>query len=134
MITNLYAKYLLADRLNKVAEKAGVTVHYIRVYDAPSTEVFLQVGHPEGWGNESNERAAIALLDAMSELQLERNDGLIYLTGVSNGLKFKFYTGEGSCQLVQVGTRTLPAEPAKPEREEPIYEKRCIDELAAVAP
>ena len=132
MITNLYAKYLLADRLNNVAEKAGVTVHYIRVDDAPSTEVFLQVGHPKGWGNESNERAAIALLDTLPELQLERSDGLIYLSGMSLGVTFKFYAGEGSCELVQVGTRTLPAEPAKPEREEPVFEKRCIDELAAV--
>jgi len=136
MITNLYAKYLLVDRLNKVAEAAGVKIYSTKIHngDRYAKDIAIQASaydRREGEGDNSAERAAIRLLDAMPELALERSDGLIRLTGTaSNGLTFSFYTGTGSCERVQVGTRTVPAEPAKPEREEPIFEVRCIDPLA----
>ncbi|WP_104128035.1 hypothetical protein [Cryobacterium sp. Y57] len=139
MITNLYSKYLLADRLNKVAEAAGLKIYKTAIYNGDKYNADIQIqlsAYDRRNGEVSNgaERAAIRLLDTMPELALERDDGLIHLTGIaSNGLTFSFYTGSGSCELVQVGTRTLPAEDAKPEREEPIFEKRCIDELAAVS-
>jgi len=136
MIDNLYAKYLLADRLNKVADAAGVKIYHTKIYngDKYNRDIEIQAGaydRREGEGENSAERAAIRLLDAMPELELVRNEGLIHLTGAArNGLRFSFYTGTGSCERVQVGTRTIPAEPAKPEREEPIYEVRCVDPLS----
>lgn len=137
MIENLYAKYILADRLNKIAETAGVAVHHVKVSnrDRFAGDVHLQVGMPLKFGAESNEDAAVRLLDAMPELSLRRRDGLIYLDGTTNtGLTFQFYAGQGVCERVQVGTRTIPAEPervipAQPEREEPIYEILCADPL-----
>ncbi|WP_120338097.1 hypothetical protein [Cryobacterium soli] len=137
-VTNLYAKYLQADRMNKIAEAAGVRVDYARLDngDSINSDVTLQcsilnVGFSaEG---EANEEAAERLMLASPSLIMERKNGLIYLTGItSQGITYKFYTGGGVCERVQVGTRILPAEPAKPAREEPIFEVRCIDPLNAL--
>ena len=139
MITNLYAKYLLADRLNKVAEAAGVEVYTTTFHNGGKYDEDVQVQimssgkRRDGESENVAERNAIRLLDAKPDLSLVRSSGLIHLTGMEpNGLSYSFYTGTGSCERVQVGTRTLPAEAAKPEREEPIYEVRCIDDLAGL--
>ena len=135
MIKDLYAKYLLADRLNKIFEAADVRADFIKLdnHGYLAYDVHIQAsssGRREGEGDNDAERTAVRLLDAMPDLTIERNDGLIYLTGTANnGLTYRLYTGTGSCERVQVGTRTVPAEPAKPEREEPIYEVRCVDPL-----
>lgn len=132
-IKNLYAKYLLADRLNKVTEAAGVEIYITTIYngDKCRADVQVQVSAPSWRDGESDngaERAAIRLLDAMPSLELVRSSGLIFLMGAAeNGLTYSFYTGTGSCERVQVGTRTVPA---SPEHEEPIFEVRCIDDLA----
>jgi hypothetical protein len=137
-ITNLYAKYLLADRLNKIAKDAGVSVDSMRLDDGSKydPDVHLQCSahdRRDGEGGNDAERAAIRLLDTLPSLNLERSDGLIYLRGTTTtGLTYRFYTGAGSCELVQVGTRIVRAEEAKPEREEPVYEVRCIDDLAGL--
>ena len=135
-ITNLHAKYLLADRLNKIARDAGVEVFTIDISDRDDYSVHIQVSadyRRKGESKNDAERAAIRLLDTAPELALVRKSGLIYLTGkTETGLAYRFYTGAGACELVQVGTRIIPAEDAKPEREEPIFEKRCIDDLAGL--
>lgn len=41
---------------------------------------------------------------------------------------------EKTCKKVKVGTKKLPAEPAKPEREEDVYEWKCQSLLAAAEP
>ncbi|MCU1408504.1 MAG: hypothetical protein JWM23_584 [Microbacteriaceae bacterium] len=136
MIDNLYAKYLLADRLNKIAEAAGVKIYKTAIHNGDKFNRDIQIqahayDRHDGEGENAAERAAIRLLSVMPELSIERRDGLIDLVGTDrNGLTFSFYTGTGSCEKVQVGTRIVPAEPAKPEREEPIFEVRCIDPLA----
>lgn len=135
MIENLYAKYLLADRLNKLAGKAGVDVDFLELDNGGryGYDVKLQVGaydRREGESDNVAERGAIRLLDAMPELALERSSGLILLTGTAKtGLTYRFYTGSSPCEMVQVGTRIVPAQLATPERTEPIFEKRCIDDL-----
>lgn len=146
MTTHLYAKYLLVDRLSKIAEAAGLTVDYIKIGDKNSyaADVHLQVSFPyryvsgEKYGQRA-EDATVALLDAMPELRLERNDGLIHLKGETRqGFEFEFYTGNGTCELVQVGTRTVPAQrripavKAQPAYEEPVFERRCPDPLNAL--
>jgi hypothetical protein len=139
-ITNLYAKYLLADRLNKIAKDAGITVNAVEFHNGDQwgdadleINAYGVIKRFDGEGSNHAEIVAIRLMDAMPELALERKSGLIFLNGkTKTGLTFRFYTGSGSCELVQVGTRTLPAEDAKPEREEPIFEKRCVDDLAGL--
>lgn len=129
MIKNLYKRYLLVDRLNKIADKAGVSVHKAEIA-AISTDVHFQVGMPGLHTPASNEEAAVRLLDAMPDLKIVRSDGLITLTGTTGTLMFQFYCGRGVCDRVLVGTRTVPA---TPEHEEPVYEIRCSDPLAAMA-
>ena len=132
MIENLYAKYLLADRLNKIAEKAGVHVDYATVRNGESGiyqfDIQLQCSMAGKYGAEANELAAVMLLDALPALNLVRSSGLIYLNGVAeNGLTFSFYTGTGVCERVQVGTRHVEAMEAY---DEPVYKTICADPLS----
>lgn len=134
MIQNLYAKYLLADRLNKIAESAGLRIYETTIGHGDSEHsyaVSVQLSLASDRSPEGNERAAVFLLLAMPELTLKRRDGLIYLHGTTDGgLTFRFYTGTGVCERIQVGTRIVPAQPAQPEREEPIFEVVCADALS----
>ena len=131
MTTNLYAKYLLADRIQKAAEKCGTTIATFNIRDSTGSynqdlTVFLDSFHR----GEGEEREIIAdkMLTALPFLTLARSEGSIDLQGTTaQGLTVCIYAGDGVCERVQVGTRTVPASEA---REEPIYEVRCIDSLA----
>ena len=132
MIENLYAKYLLADRLNKIAEKAGVRVAHATIENGRGSsnhfDIQFQCGMIGKYGPESNELAAVMLLDVLPALKLVRSNGLIYLNGVAeNGLTFSFYTGTGVCERVQVGTRHVEAMEAY---DEPVYKTICADSLS----
>lgn len=143
MIQNLYAKYLLADRLNKLCDRAGVEVDVLSIDDTAGYNVHMQASLP--WdGTDHRERcelAAVKLLETCDavglEVNLKRSDGLIYILGTERGLSFRLYTGTGVCERVQVGTRTvkrhdpdlLAAVPLV-DVEEPIFETRCVDPLA----
>lgn len=131
MLDNLYAKYLLADRLNKIAEKAGIRVHHATVGNGEgstySFDIQFQCGMIGKYGAEANELTAVMLLDALPALKLVRSNGLIYVNGVAeNGLTFSFYTGTGVCERVQVGTRHVEAMEAY---DEPVYKTICADVL-----
>jgi hypothetical protein len=134
-VEKLYAKYLLADRLNKLVDAAGLVVDMCQLGNSDkygwTYDVHIQVGNPQHRESQGAEDAAARLLDAMPSLTLKRSSGLIYLTGTTyQGLTYRLYTGAGVCEMVQVGTRTVPA---VPEREEPIYERRCPDPLNELA-
>jgi hypothetical protein len=133
MIDNMYAKYLLADRLNGVAGGLGLAVEHIEVgngYGSYTFDVDIQCGIRRDYTPEASERAAVMLMEAMPELQLRRSSGLIYLSGTTSlGFTYRFYTGTGMCERVQVGTRTVKAQPAIEAYEEPIWEVMCPDPL-----
>ena len=138
MTTNLYAKYLLADRIQKAAEKCGTSVATFNIRDSrggysQDLTVFLDSFHRgDGKGREV---IADKMLTALPFLTLARSEGSIDLKGTTNqGLTVCIYAGDGICERVQVGTRKIAATeaftvPASEEREEPIYEVRCIDSL-----
>jgi hypothetical protein len=134
-VEKLYAKYLLADQLNKLVDAAGLVVDLCQLGNSDKYgfgwDVHIQVSNPKVGEPQGNEDAAARLLDAMPSLALKRSSGLIYLTGSTYlGLKYRLYTGAGVCELAQVGTRIVPA---IPEREEPIFERRCPDPLNELA-
>jgi hypothetical protein len=133
-LEKLYAKYLLADHLNKLVDAASLRVDLCQLGNSDKYggwDVHIQVSNPKDREPKGSEDAAARLLDAMPSLALKRSSGLIYLTGTTYlGLKYRLYTGAGVCEMVQVGTRTVPA---TPEREEPIYERRCPDPLNELA-
>lgn len=132
MITNLRAKCALAERLNKLADKAGVKVDSIKLDNRYTLggafwpDVHLKISDKESRSNEANERAAALILDNTAAVTIVRSEGLIYLRGESDGLTYQFYAGSGVCERVQVGERVIPAQP---ERVEPIFEVRCPDPL-----
>ena len=140
MIDNLYAKYLLMDRIQKAAERAGTKVYKFDIREGHDRyrndeyvgygadidimlDVFFTSHTPE-----SREEMVSRFLDELP-LTMHREQGRISLAGVLNGFKVEVTCGTGVCEKVQVGTRIVPAEPAKPEREEPIFEVRCVDPL-----
>lgn len=128
----LYLLYLTADRMQKIADEAGVSVDVIHLNGYPK-DVSFQCSDRTDRSNEGNEKAAIALMDAMPELALRRTSGLIYLESVTNlGVSFQLYCGSGVCERVQVGERLVPAVAAQPERMEPVFEIVCTDPLVAV--
>jgi len=139
MIENLYARYLVADHLSKLADTAGVTIDVLSIKDiGDSHDIHVQVSahnRKEGEVENAADRAAERLLVADPTLTLIRSDGLVFLKGTSHGgIRFRFYSGSGACERVQVGTKIIPAEPervipAQPEREEPIFEVRCPDPI-----
>lgn len=133
MIENLYAKYLLADRLAKIAESVGVRIHHIKFDNGSKSferDVAIQCGLKDDFSPEGNEKAAELILEAMPGTHPRRDGGLVYVEGVTYlGLMFHFYVGQGVCERVQVGTRIVPAVPAQPEHEVPVFEVICSDPL-----
>lgn len=149
MIDNLYAKYLLADRLQKVAQDAGVRVDIVALHNRTASgiykDVHLQCSLADRYGPQASEDAAVRLLDAAPDsllLSLDRSDGLIYLRGTTDaGLTFQFYTGTGVCEMVQTGTRTVRKPDPKAlasvplvDVEEPVFERRCPDPVTEAVP
>lgn len=56
----------------------------------------------------------------------EASSGLMYFYSTFGPFRLKMYTGqENVCTMRQVGTKVVPAIPAQPEREVPIYEWDC---------
>ena len=94
MIHNLYAKYLLADRLNKMAADAGLDVAFIEIDDRDGgfrRDVHLQITQ------RANPDTTRRLLDRMPDLDVRLSEQLLHLEGVSrNGLTFDFYLGHVS--------------------------------------
>lgn len=77
---------------------------------------------------ENNEAVAAALIHTLPNVRLEREAGKIDLSGVTaTGITFHLWCGDSVCERVLTGYRTVPAQP---ERQEPVYEVRCVDPLA----
>lgn len=138
-MTNLYTKYLLADRLVKITDRAGGYAYCIEI-KPDAVNLFVEM--PGGYSNQGNEDIAVALLDVCDEVGLPvdliRENGLIFIRGaMPNGLRFEFFTGSGVCEIVQVGTRVekqpdpeyIAAAPVI-DVEVPVFERRCPDPLA----
>lgn len=149
MITNLYAKYLLADRLQKLVERVNGQVDSISLSNGNryTSDVHLQVSSRDGYSNLDNENITVALLDVAAEVglpvTLDRTSGLIRLRGEVNDLTFDLYTGTGVCEMVQTGTRV--EQHADPDLlaaaiasvplvdvEVPVFERRCPEPTAEV--
>ena len=56
----------------------------------------------------------------------EASGGLMYFHSTFGPFKLKMYTGQETvCTCRLVGTKIIPAQPAEPEREVPVYEWDC---------
>lgn len=144
---SLYQVYLVADMIQKAIAKSGgrntsialdmrtgtpeEKLQFMRFWDANvCTHVREDSATPEG-----REELVAKLLEAIPRAQLKRKDGEMTIYGkAANGVSFYLWMGEGVCERVQVGTRTV----MKPdptidvpmvEVEEPIFEVRCIDPI-----
>lgn len=141
---SLYQAYLAAERLMKAAQKIDARIAGLELrpgeahYPTSNPTLFWNYPvhawlYPEGPDTpERREEVAAAMLAALPEAHLHRENGRIYLHGTLGfaGTPFLLSAGEGVCERVQVGTRIVPAQP---EREEPIFEVRCgSDPLAAL--
>ena len=144
---SLYQVYLVADMIQKAITKSGgrhTSIGLDMVIGTPEeklqgmqfwnanvcTHVREDTDTPEG-----REELVVRLLEAIPRAQLKRKDGEMTIYGkATNGVSFYLWMGEGVCERVQVGTRTV----MKPdptidvpmvEVEEPIFEVRCIDPI-----
>ena len=144
---SLYQVYLVADMIQKAITKSGgrhtsidldmrtgspeEKLQFMAFWDANvCTHVHEDSATPEG-----REELVAKLLEAIPRAQLKRKDGKMTIYGkATNGVSFYLWMGEGVCERVQVGTRTV----MKPdptidvpmvEVEEPIFEVRCIDPI-----
>ena len=144
---SLYQVYLVADMIQKAIATNGAghgsinldmrtgtpeeELQFMAFWDANvCTHVREDTGTPEG-----REELVAKLLEAIPRAQLKRKDGEMTIYGkAANGVSFHLWMGEGVCERVQVGTRTV----MKPdptidvpmvEVEEPIFEVRCIDPI-----
>ena len=144
---SLYQVYLVADMIQKAITKSGgrhtsidldidcntpeEKLQGMGFWDANvCTHVREDTDTPEG-----REELVAKLLEAIPRAQLKRKDGKMTIYGkAANGVSFYLWMGEGVCERVQVGTRTV----MKPdptidvpmvEVEEPIFEVRCIDPI-----
>lgn len=158
---NNYRKYLLLDWLWKKLETAGVETRNIdvRLGSAQATAVELKLDGEEyawpspasssafdvsltlipDWGLSDRAQAAEdnanLLVEAIPGSRVWRDGGYITIWGDAPGAlggRWSIYLGEGVCERVVVGTRTVmkPAPDAPMiEVEEPIYEVRCVDPI-----
>lgn len=95
MIENLYRKYLLADRMNKIAKAAGVELHTITLDNA--TDVYRDVSALAHRYGETPEETAARILRVAPHLEVRMSDALLYLGGETRqGLRFEFYFGSVS--------------------------------------
>lgn len=151
-----YQLYLAADRMRKRLLEIGIPEgdHYLslNLYGVYAGELEQR----EWWSTtnlagmpttsdwrlsteekqlDSEKRAADWLERWGADSRLLRHNGLIYIMGQWDDISWKLSFGQGVCEKVQVGTRTVPAQPAQPARdayEEPIYEVICSDPLLAL--
>jgi hypothetical protein len=140
---------------NTLANVAGGLIHRVQLlgYDCTSIElnfedspqsiatrewfmahhIYIRMVTKEGEGfwtmtPEKREKFAEEWGAFFQDDRISRIEGNLHIQGVQDGLTFSIYLGEGLCEKVQVGTRTVmrPA-PDAPlvEVEEPIYEYKC---------
>lgn len=91
-----------------------------------------------GFGAEWVETTANTILEEVSGARVFRENGLVYLYGVTPGhpeVRWQMSLGTGVCERVLVGTRTeMKPDPnivvPLVEVEVPVYEVRCVDPLA----
>lgn len=145
MIENAYAKFLLADRIQKAALRAGTTVvsltfrngfGEVRAHSTHDVAVMLDTIYSRHDGD-SREEVVDRFLTELPFLSIQRTNGEIYLYGMDhNGLRVGASCGTGACERVQVGTKTVKQ--PDPEAlalvpmvdvEVPIFEVRCVDPL-----
>lgn len=138
MNASLYQVYLVADRLSKLITEAGGSHGGIEL----RTESFpgpAYIHHHISmwlWGDAEDRETLVAdLLTRIPGATLTRDDGRMTLRGEwSNGITWYLGGGEGVCERVQVGTRTvLKPDPDAPlvEVVEPVFEVRCVDPLVS---
>ena len=139
---NLYQKYLAATQVEQRLEKIGLTPLYVMLSDDGVT---ASIDYYDVNGNylfdKDREAKVNAFLEAFPDVTVERVSEYGYTpemkarwtTGA--GVQVEVNFGSGTCERVQVGTKTV--EQYDPEAlaaipkvtvEEPVYEYRCSDD------
>lgn len=144
---SLYQVYLVADVISKAINTNGASHTGISLQARPNTpedklesmyyfetNISIHV-HADGDTPEDREELAAKLLDAIPHARLKREGGEMTIYGkATNGVSFYLWMGQGVCERVQVGTRTVmkpdpTVEVPMVQVEEPIYEVRCLDPI-----
>lgn len=160
MTISMYMAYLVAEELRRkllaldVRPRFAIKINLERPRREPDTlyDIASYESHPveiaisgqvpterDFLPDEADkERFASAWLEKHPETRVIRNDGFIYLIGITSiGVSWEISLGYGLCEQVQVGTKVVEKiDPAYLENapmikvEEPVYETRCVDPLA----
>ena len=138
---NLYQKYLAATQIEQRLEKIGLAPMYVMLGGGVTASISYNDVNGNYLFGEDREAKVNAFLEAFPDVTVERVSEYGYTPKMNAhwitnaGVQVTVDFGSGTCERVQVGTKTV--EQYDPEAlaavpmvtvEEPVYEYRCSDD------